>query len=149
MFFIRYQIKIFVLFNVQIGICIDDFKVPIIIKEFQRTFLHFVWLLRLVYWWVVVTVTDISVIYVMAHKCAGDLKKKVDLRLGSQIHRHFVWSLIIYIYIYRLIFCSYFISLSIWNRDISIWNRDISIWNRDISIKIRDICIWNRDISIC
>ena len=37
-----------------------------------------------------VTINDISVIYVTAHRCAGGLKKKYDLRLGSQRHRHFV-----------------------------------------------------------
>ena len=31
----------------------------------------------------VVTINDISVIYVMAHICAGGLKKKLDLRSGS------------------------------------------------------------------
>ena len=33
---------------------------------------------------------DISVIYVTAHRCAGGLKKKLDLRSGSQRNRHFV-----------------------------------------------------------
>ena len=28
--------------------------------------------------------------YVTAHRCAGGLKKKLNLRLGSQRHRHFV-----------------------------------------------------------
>ena len=28
---------------------------------------------------------------VMAHRCAGGLKKNDDLRSGSQRHRHFVW----------------------------------------------------------
>ena len=36
-----------------------------------------------------VTINDISVIYVTAHTCAGGLKK-LDLRSGSQRHRHFV-----------------------------------------------------------
>ena len=36
------------------------------------------------------TINDISVIYVTAHRCAGGLKKKLDLRSGSQRHRHFV-----------------------------------------------------------
>ena len=36
-----------------------------------------------------VTINDISVIYVTAHRCAGGLKKKYDLRSGSQRHRHF------------------------------------------------------------
>ena len=35
------------------------------------------------------TINDISVIYVTAHRWAGGLKK-LDLRLGSQRHRHFV-----------------------------------------------------------
>ena len=30
-----------------------------------------------------VTINDISVIYVTAHRCAGGLKKKLDLRSGS------------------------------------------------------------------
>ena len=37
-----------------------------------------------------VTINDISVIYVTAHRCAGGLKKKFDLQSGSQRHRHFV-----------------------------------------------------------
>ena len=37
-----------------------------------------------------VTINDISVIFVTAHRCAGGLKKKYDLRSGSQRHRHFV-----------------------------------------------------------
>ena len=37
-----------------------------------------------------VTFNDISVIYVTAHRCAGGLKKKLNLRSGSQRHRHFV-----------------------------------------------------------
>ena len=36
-----------------------------------------------------VTINDISVIYVTAHRCAGGLKKKYDLRSGSQRQRHF------------------------------------------------------------
>ena len=36
-----------------------------------------------------VTFIDISVIYVTAHRCTGGLKK-LNLRLGSQRHRHFV-----------------------------------------------------------
>ena len=39
-----------------------------------------------------VTIYDISVIYVTAHRCSGGLKKKFDLRSGSQRHRHFVGS---------------------------------------------------------
>ena len=38
----------------------------------------------------VITINDISVIYVTAHRCAGGLKK-LDLRSGSQRHRHFVY----------------------------------------------------------
>ena len=40
-------------------------------------------------WLFNVTINDISVIYVTAHGCAGGLKK-MDLRLGSQRHRHLV-----------------------------------------------------------
>ena len=40
-------------------------------------------------WLFNVTINDISVIYVTAHRCAGGLKKKFDLRSGSQRHRHF------------------------------------------------------------
>ena len=40
-------------------------------------------------WLFNVTRNDISVIYVTAHRCAGGLKKKLDLRSGSQRHRHF------------------------------------------------------------
>ena len=42
-------------------------------------------------WLLNVMCNDISVIYVTAHRCAGGLKNKFDLRLGSQRHRHFVW----------------------------------------------------------
>ena len=38
-----------------------------------------------------VTLNDISVIYLTAHRCTGGLKKKLDLWSGSQSHRHFVW----------------------------------------------------------
>ena len=41
-------------------------------------------------WLFNVTINDISVIYVTAHRCAGGLKKNLDLRSGSQRHRHFV-----------------------------------------------------------
>ena len=41
-------------------------------------------------WLFNVTINDISVIYVTAHRCAGGLKKKLDLRSGSQHYRHFV-----------------------------------------------------------
>ena len=41
-------------------------------------------------WLFNVTINDISVIYVTAHRCAGGLKEKLDLRSGSQRHRHFV-----------------------------------------------------------
>ena len=37
-------------------------------------------------WLFNVTINDISVIYVTAHRCAGGLK--LDLRLGSQRNRH-------------------------------------------------------------
>ena len=36
-----------------------------------------------------VTINDILVIHVTAHRCTGGLKK-LDLRSGSQRHRHFV-----------------------------------------------------------
>ena len=38
-------------------------------------------------WLFNVTINDISVIYVTAHRCAGGLEKKLDLRSGSQRHR--------------------------------------------------------------
>ena len=41
-------------------------------------------------WLFNVTCNDISVIYVTPHRCAGGLKKKLNLRSGSQRHRHFV-----------------------------------------------------------
>ena len=42
-------------------------------------------------WLFNVTINDISDIHVAAHRCAGGLKKKkLDLRSGSQRHRHFV-----------------------------------------------------------
>ena len=41
-------------------------------------------------WLFNITINDISVIYVTAHRCAGGLKKKLDLRSGSQRHSHFV-----------------------------------------------------------
>ena len=47
------------------------------------------WLMGEVNWLFNVTINDISVIYVTAHRCAGGLKK-LDLRSGSQRHRHFV-----------------------------------------------------------
>ena len=37
-----------------------------------------------------ITINDILVIYVTAYRCAGGLKKKLDLRSGSERHRHFV-----------------------------------------------------------
>ena len=37
-----------------------------------------------------VTINNISVIYVTAHRCAGGLKNKLDIRSGSQPHRNFV-----------------------------------------------------------
>ena len=37
-----------------------------------------------------VTINDISVIYVTAHRCAGGLKKKLDIRSGFQRHRHYL-----------------------------------------------------------
>ena len=47
-------------------------------------------IVELLKWLFNVTINDISVIYVTAHRCAGGLKKKFDLRSGSQRHRHFV-----------------------------------------------------------
>ena len=44
-------------------------------------------------WWdclLNVSCNDISVTYVIAHRCTGGLKKMFDLRSGSQRHRHFV-----------------------------------------------------------
>ena len=41
-------------------------------------------------WLLNVTINDISVIYVTAHRYAGGLNKVFDLRSGSQRHRHFV-----------------------------------------------------------
>ena len=42
-------------------------------------------------WLFNVTIKNFSVIHVTAHRCAGGLKKKwLDLRSGSQRHRHFV-----------------------------------------------------------
>ena len=41
-------------------------------------------------WLFNVTGYDISDIYVTAHRCAGGLKKKLNLRSGSQRHRYFV-----------------------------------------------------------
>ena len=37
-----------------------------------------------------VTFNDISFINVTTQRCAGGLKKKLDLRSGSQRHRHFI-----------------------------------------------------------
>ena len=36
-----------------------------------------------------VTISDISVKYVTTQRCAGGLKKKLDLQSSSQRHRHF------------------------------------------------------------
>ena len=41
-------------------------------------------------WLFNITINDIPVINVTAHRCAGGLKKMLDLRSGSQRHRHFV-----------------------------------------------------------
>ena len=40
----------------------------------------------MVNWLFNVTINDISVIYVTAHRCAGGLKKKLDVRSSSQRH---------------------------------------------------------------
>ena len=37
-----------------------------------------------------ITCNDISVLYMTAYRCAGGLKKKLNLWSGSQRHRHFV-----------------------------------------------------------
>ena len=42
-----------------------------------------------------VTYSDISVIYMTAHGCAGGLKKKLNLRSGSQRHSHFVGTYVV------------------------------------------------------
>ena len=49
-----------------------------------------VWEFIMVNWLLNVTINDISVIYVTAHRYAGGLKKKLDLRSGSQRNTHFV-----------------------------------------------------------
>ena len=41
-------------------------------------------------WLFNVTINDISVKYVTVIGCAGGMKKKLDLRSGSQRHIHFV-----------------------------------------------------------
>ena len=41
-------------------------------------------------WLINITCNDISVIYLTAHRCAGGLKKKFDLRSIFQPQRHFV-----------------------------------------------------------
>ena len=41
-------------------------------------------------WWFNITINDISVIHMTAHRCAGGLKNKLDLRSGFQHHRHLV-----------------------------------------------------------
>ena len=48
------------------------------------------WWMVVVNWLFNVTINDISVIYVTAHRCAGGLKKKLDLRSDSKRHRHSV-----------------------------------------------------------
>ena len=48
-------------------------------------------------WLFNVTINDISVVHVTAHRFAGGLKKKLDLRLGSKI-------LIALIHEYEIIF---------------------------------------------
>ena len=57
----------------------EECEVPVIFFPFSK-----------VNWLFNVTINDISVTYVTAHRCAGGLKKKFDLRSGSQRHRHFV-----------------------------------------------------------
>ena len=41
-------------------------------------------------WLFNITINDISVIYLTAHRCAGGLRKKLYQQLSSQHHRHFV-----------------------------------------------------------
>ena len=56
-----------------------------------ETQLRKVWVSEWVSEWLFnVTINDISVIYVTAHRCAGGLKKELDLRSGLPRHRHFV-----------------------------------------------------------
>ena len=50
---------------------------------------YYIKMMMMMNWLFNVTINDISVIYVTAHRCAGGLKKKFDLRSGSQRHRHF------------------------------------------------------------
>ena len=45
---------------------------------------------RLMKWLYNFTINDISVIYMTAHRCAGGLKKTLDLWSGSQHNRHFI-----------------------------------------------------------
>ena len=58
---------------------------------------YFMWVTQLIgyrelskIWMVNVTFNDISVTFMTAHRCASGLKKKVDLCVGSQRHRHFI-----------------------------------------------------------
>ena len=65
-----------------LSILTDVMVVTSLTHHFQFEF-EFDWLLN-------VTCNDISVIYVTAHRCAGGIKKNLDLRSGFQGHRHFV-----------------------------------------------------------
>ena len=55
----------------------------------SHVWLKYCWFWGEVNWLLNVTINNISVIYVTAHWCAGGLKK-LDLRSGSQRHRHLV-----------------------------------------------------------
>ena len=66
--------------------CAEDFYICILVRLFLKIIESWVELNLLLY----VTINDISVIYVTAHRCAGGRKKKLDLRSDSQRHRHFV-----------------------------------------------------------
>ena len=48
-----------------------------------------------------VTCNDISVIYVTPHGCASGLRKKLNLRSGSQRHRHFVLLVISFVFVFE------------------------------------------------
>ena len=48
------------------------------------------WVVVLLYWLFNVTINDISVIHMAAHRCAGGKKKKLNLRPGCQRNRYLV-----------------------------------------------------------
>ena len=80
----------FMLWHVELPFCILISFYELQIKFQWHQFSTILLLLLLLNWLFNVTINDISVIYVTAHRCAGGLKKKLDLRSGSQRHRHFV-----------------------------------------------------------